>query len=49
MNKKDKPKEKAYFSIDPELHKEFIKHIEKNALGKSKLIEKLIKEYMEKL
>lgn len=46
MNKKNKCKEKVYFSIDSDLYRNFIEHIDKNALGKSKLIEKLIREYM---
>lgn len=49
MNKKENPKEKAHFSIDPLLHKEFIKHIDENLLSKSRVIENLIKEYMEKI
>jgi len=44
--KKNKSKEKVYFSIDADLYRIFISHIDKNALGKSKLIEKLIEEYM---
>ena len=49
MNKKNKSKEKVYFSIDTDLYRNFIDHIDKNVLGKSKLIEKLIKDYMNDL
>jgi metal-responsive CopG/Arc/MetJ family transcriptional regulator len=34
--------------IDKELNEKLNKHIEKNALNKSRLVEKLIKEYLEK-
>ena len=44
----NKRKVKAFFTIDPDLYEEFEKHIDKNLLDKSKLIEFLIKEYLEK-
>ena len=43
-----KRKVKAFFTIDPDLYKEFEKHIEDNLLDKSKLIESLIKKYLDK-
>ena len=46
---KNKRKVKAFFTIDPELYEEFEKHIDKNLLDKSKLIEFLIKEYLDKI
>lgn len=45
---KSKRKVKVFFTIDPDIHQEFDKHIEENLLDKSKLIEHLIKEYIEK-
>jgi len=41
-----KKKIKVYFTMDEELYIEFEKHIDRNLVNKSKLIEKLIKEYM---
>lgn len=41
-----KRRDKEYFTLNPEVRKEFIKHIEENNLNKSKLIESLIEEYM---
>jgi hypothetical protein len=38
-----------FYTLDPELYNKFLKHIENKNLDKSKLIETLIKEYMEKL
>jgi hypothetical protein len=45
MNKKRKVK--AFFTIEPELNEKFEKHIDSNLLDKSKLIEFLIKKYLE--
>jgi len=45
---KAKKKLKVYFSMDPDSHELFEKHIDENVLDKSKLIEKLIEEYMKK-
>lgn len=39
--------EKVYFSMNKELHKKFLEHLDEKALSKSKLIEKLIKDYLE--
>jgi metal-responsive CopG/Arc/MetJ family transcriptional regulator len=44
---KNKRKVKVFFTIDPDLYTEFEKHIDDKLLDKSKLIEFLIKEYME--
>lgn len=38
-----------FYTLDPELYNKFLKHIEDNNLDKSKLLETLVKEYMEKL
>lgn len=43
---KNKRKLKIYFSINPDLYEIFEKHIDQNLLDKSKVIEKLIEEYM---
>jgi hypothetical protein len=40
---------KDFYTLNPELYKEFLKHIEENNLNKSKLIETLIEEYMKKV
>jgi metal-responsive CopG/Arc/MetJ family transcriptional regulator len=48
MRIKSKKKLKIYFSMDQDLHEMFEKHIDKNILDKSRLIEKLIEEYMKK-
>jgi len=45
---KSKRKVKVFFTIDPDLYTELENHIENNLLDKSKLIEHLIKEYIEK-
>lgn len=37
---------KDFYTLNPELYKEFLKHIEENNLNKSKLIETLIENYM---
>ena len=42
-------RDKEYFTLSPEVRKEFLKHIEENNLNKSKLIETLIEEYMKKV
>jgi hypothetical protein len=46
MKSKTKRKLKIYFSMDPDLYGIFEKHIDQNLLDKSKVIEKLIEEYM---
>lgn len=46
MKSKTKRKLKIYFSMDPDLYVIFEKHIDQNLLDKSKVIEKLIEEYM---
>lgn len=46
MKIKTKRKLKIYFSMDPDLYEVFEKHIDQNLLDKSKVIEKLIEEYM---
>lgn len=46
MKAKSKRKIKIYFSMDPNLYELFENHIDKNLLDKSKVIEKLIEEYM---
>jgi len=43
-----KKKIKVYFTMDEELYNEFEKHVEKNVLDRSRLIEKLIAEYLKK-
>jgi hypothetical protein len=43
---KNKKKIKIYFSMNPDLYEIFEKHIDQNLLYKSKVIEKLIEEYM---
>lgn len=45
---KNKRKVKVFFTIDPDLYQYFEKHIDQNLLDKSKLIEFLIKEYMDR-
>ena len=42
MKEKTKKKLKVYFSMNPDLHEIFEKHIDKNLLDKSKVIENLI-------
>lgn len=37
---------KDFYTLNPELYNEFIKHIEDKNLNKSKLIENLIQDYM---
>jgi hypothetical protein len=49
MKEKTKKKLKVYFSMNPDLHEIFEKHIDKNLLDKSKVIENLIDEYIKKL
>ena len=46
MKEKTKRKIKIYFSMDPDLYEKFEKHIDENLLDKSKVIEKLIDEYI---
>jgi metal-responsive CopG/Arc/MetJ family transcriptional regulator len=43
---KNKRKVKVFFTIDPDLYTEFEKQIDEKLLDKSKLIEFLIREYM---
>jgi hypothetical protein len=43
-----KRKVKAFFTIDPDLYEKFETHIEEKLLDKSRLIEFLVKEYLEK-
>ena len=43
---KNKRKVKVFFTIDPDIYIEFEKHIDDKLLDKSKLIEFLIREYM---
>ena len=43
---KNKRKVKVFFTIDPDLHTDFDKHIDEKLLDKSKLIEYLNREYM---
>lgn len=43
-----KKKIKVYFTMDEELYNEFEKHVEKNVLDRSRLIERLIAEYLKK-
>lgn len=45
---KNKRKVKVFFTMDTEINEEFEKHIEENLLDKSKLIEFLIKNYLDK-
>jgi len=40
-------KVKIYFSLDAELNKIFQKHIEDNIIDRTKLIEILVKKYLE--
>lgn len=44
---KNKRKVKVFFTMDTEVNDEFEKHIEDNLLDKSKLIEFIIKKYLE--
>jgi|LakMenEpi03Aug12_release.lakeMendotaPanAssembly.Ray.scaffolds.fasta_scaffold5440664_1 hypothetical protein len=48
MKEKGKRKIKIYFSMDPDLYEVFEKHIDENLYDKSKVIEKLIDEYIQK-
>jgi metal-responsive CopG/Arc/MetJ family transcriptional regulator len=43
-----KKKIKVYFTMDEELYKDFEKHIEDNILDRSRLIERLIEEYLKR-
>lgn len=40
---------KDFYTLNPDLYNEFLKHIEENNLNKSKLIETLIEDYMKKV
>lgn len=40
---------KDFYTLNPYLYKEFLKHIEDKNLNKSKLIETLIENYMKTL
>lgn len=44
---KNKRKRKIYFSMNPDLYKIFENHIDSNLLDKSKVIEKLIDDYIQ--
>ena len=46
---KKERKVRDFYTLNPELYKRFSDHIENNNLNKSKLLETLIKEYMEKI
>ena len=48
MKEKGKRKIKIYFSMDPDLYEVFEKHIDENLYDKSKVIEKLIDDYIQK-
>jgi len=37
---------KDFYTLNPDLYKDFLKHIEEKNLNKSKLIETLIEEYL---
>ena len=43
---KKRRKKRDYYTLDGELLDNFLEHIEKNNLNKSKLIQSLIEEYM---
>jgi len=44
---KKERKSRDFYTIDKKLYELFLKHIDQKKLNKSKLIEKLIEEYME--
>ena len=44
-----KRRDKEYFTLSSEIREKFLKHTEENNLNKSKLIEKLIEDYMKKI
>jgi hypothetical protein len=44
---KNKRKVKVFFTMDTEVNEEFEKHIDDNLLDKSKLIEFIIKKYLD--
>lgn len=44
--KKEKKKMRVYFSMDSELYDKFKNHIDINLLDQSKVIEKLIEDYL---
>jgi hypothetical protein len=46
---KKERKSRDFYTLNKKLYDEFIKHIEEKNLNKSKLIENLISEYMNKL
>jgi metal-responsive CopG/Arc/MetJ family transcriptional regulator len=47
MEKKEKKKKvRVYFSMDSELYDIFENHIDKNLLDQSKVIEKLVEDYI---
>lgn len=41
-------KVRDFYTLDPELYKIFLNHIEIKNLDKSKLLESLVREYMDK-
>lgn len=43
-----KKKVKVYFSMDEEIYQNFEKYIDENLLDKSKVIEKLIADFLKK-
>jgi hypothetical protein len=44
--KKRKEKIRVFFTMDPEICAQFQKHIDENLLDRSKVIEKLIEDYL---
>jgi hypothetical protein len=46
---KKRRKKRDYYTLDGELLDNFLEHIEENNLNKSKLIETLIQEYMNRI
>lgn len=46
MKKEKKKKIRVFFTMDPDLHEMFEKHIEENLLDQSKVIEKLIEDFI---
>lgn len=44
---KKERKVRDYYTLNKELYEKFLEHIENNNLNKSKLVEKLIKEYLD--
>ena len=42
-------KVRDFYTLDPNLYNKFIEHIDNKKLDKSKLLESLVNEYMEKI